>query len=325
MASLTTLDYPASLGDQATAGQHYVLIDSYKSLNAITKNDKRISSIALYIPPNSLKFTHNATYNNDPGGALKAASFSGALQAAQNGGGDSGAGGDLLSSITATFGSIVAASIPPSTFGSIVEGGKAAAQGVGAKLSDKAGFAAATGIATNNHLSLTYQGPSEFRSHDFVFDFWPKSSSEAITVQTIMRDFEQGMLPRVSDAKVNSRTLSAAFFHAPRHYKITFCKGGLSRKGNRNTNLFKIKTSVITSMTVNHDPESIVSLHKDGYPVHSRLSLSFKEIELSTSLDSVDSNITSSIERAESNFQQRNEARSRATEQQDLTNDLTGG
>ena len=312
MASLTTLDYPASLGDQATAGQHYVLIDSYKSLNAITKNDKRISSIALYIPPNSLKFTHNATYNNDPGGALKAASFSGALQASQNGGGDSGAGGDLLSSITATF-------------GSIVEGGKAAAQGVGAKLSDKAGFAAATGIATNNHLSLTYQGPSEFRSHDFVFDFWPKSPSEAITVQAIMRDFEQGMLPRVSDAKVNSRTLSAAFFHAPRHYKITFCKGGLSREGNRNTNLFKIKTSVITSMTVNHDPESIVSLHKDGYPVHSRLSLSFKEIELSTSLDSVDSNITSSIERAESNFQQRNEAPAAATEQQDLTNDLTGG
>ena len=312
MASLTTLDYPASLGDQATAGQHYVLIDSYKSLNAITKNDKRISSIALYIPPNSLKFTHNATYNNDAGGALKAASFSGALQAAQNGGGDSGAGGDLLSSITATF-------------GSIVEGGKAAAQGLGARLSDKAGFAAATGIATNNHLSLTYQGPSEFRSHDFVFDFWPKSSSEAITVQTIMRDFEQGMLPRVSDAKVNSRTLSAAFFHAPRHYKITFCKGGLSREGNRNTNLFKIKTSVITSMTVNHDPESIVSLHKDGYPVHSRLSLSFKEIELSTSLDSVDSNITSSIERAESNFQQRNEAPAAATEQQDLTNDLTGG
>lgn len=312
MASLTTLNYPASLGDQATAGQHYVLIDSYKSLNAITKNDKRISSIALYIPPNSLKFTHNATYNNDAGGALKAASFSGALQASQNGGGDSGAGGDLLSSITATF-------------GSIVEGGKAAAQGVGAKLSDKAGFAAATGIATNNHLSLTYQGPSEFRSHDFVFDFWPKSPSEAITVQTIMRDFEQGMLPRVSDAKVNSRTLSAAFFHAPRHYKITFCKGGLSREGNRNTNLFKIKTSVITSMTVNHDPESIVSLHKDGYPVHSRLSLSFKEIELSTSLDSIDSNISSSIERAESNFQQRNEARSRATEQQNLTNDLTGG
>ena len=312
MASLTTLNYPASLGDQATAGQHYVLIDSYKSLNAITKNDKRISSIALYIPPNSLKFTHNATYNNDAGGALKAASFSGALQASQNGGGDSGAGGDLLSSITATF-------------GSIVEGGKAAAQGVGAKLSDKAGFAAATGIATNNHLSLTYQGPSEFRSHDFVFDFWPKSPSEAITVQAIMRDFEQGMLPRVSDAKVNSRTLSAAFFHAPRHYKITFCKGGLSREGNRNTNLFKIKTSVITSMTVNHDPESIVSLHKDGYPVHSRLSLSFKEIELSTSLDSIDSNISSSIERAESNFQQRNEARSRATEQQNLTNDLTGG
>ena len=47
-----------------------------------------------------------------------------------------------------------------------------------------------------------------------------------------------------------------------------------------NKYLFKIKKSVITTMSVNHDPDSTVSFHKDGAPVHTNLSLTFKEIEL---------------------------------------------
>ena len=40
-------------------------------------------------------------------------------------------------------------------------------------------------------------------------------------------------------------------------------------------------------MTVNYDPEGIVSFHEDGYPVHSRITLQFKEIEYVISGDSV--------------------------------------
>jgi len=47
-----------------------------------------------------------------------------------------------------------------------------------------------------------------------------------------------------------------------------------------NTYLFKIKKSVITAMSVNHDPNSTISLHKDGSPVETDLTLTFKEIEL---------------------------------------------
>ena len=58
---------------------------------------------------------------------------------------------------------------------------------------------------------------------------------------------------------------------------------------SENPYLFEIKTSVIKSMQVNHDPEGIVSFHPDGSPVHTTLSLSFQEIELVTSADAVDS------------------------------------
>ena len=50
----------------------------------------------------------------------------------------------------------------------------------------------------------------------------------------------------------------------------------------------KIKRSVITSFGVNHDPDSVISFHKDGSPVHSTLTLTFKEIDHVISEDAVE-------------------------------------
>ena len=77
------------------------------------------------------------------------------------------------------------------------------------------------------------------------------------------------------------RALSAPFFQSPRHWDIEFYNGG----GGKNTFLFDIAKSVITSMTVNHDPNSVVSFHADGSPVQTAFSLTFQEIELPTSSD----------------------------------------
>jgi len=49
--------------------------------------------------------------------------------------------------------------------------------------------------------------------------------------------------------------------------------------------LFDIRKSVIIDMTVNHDPNSTVSLHADGMPVQTTLGLTFQEIELQISGD----------------------------------------
>ena len=72
-----------------------------------------------------------------------------------------------------------------------------------------------------------------------MFNFWPKDKSESDIVRDILNDLEQGMLPRMQGGKINSRRLSAPFFHAPRHYKLKFCKGGRS-SGNVNPYLFEI-------------------------------------------------------------------------------------
>ena len=69
--------------------------------------------------------------------------------------------------------------------------------------------------------------------------------------------------------------LTAPFFNSPRHWDIEFFVPGMDTK---NDFLFKIGKSVITSMDVNHDPNSTVSLHSDGSPVQTTLTLSFQEI-----------------------------------------------
>ena len=48
-------------------------------------------------------------------------------------------------------------------------------------------------------------------------------------------------------------------------------------------------------MTVNHDPNGVVSLHSNGAPVQTNLSLTFQETEFVTSKDAVDDRYESAI------------------------------
>ena len=252
------LDYPINLGHitKGKAGQHYVLIESKKSRNAVDSGTTTLSSIALYIPPGSLKTTHQQNYQGLEGGALKASAAAGIENLL--------AGGDV-------------------SLKGILGGALGSAQAVGAKLANKGDFlAAGKGLATNSHTALVYRGPGEFRTHDFTFNFFPKNKTEADRVRAILQEFEKGMLPIVNGRQINSRRLSSPFFKSPRHYTIKFCNG----KKTKNDYLFDIKTSVITSMSVNHEAQSMVSFHSDGSPVQTQLTLQFQEIEYVVSSDS---------------------------------------
>ena len=66
------LKFPSTLYSEVSAGQHYMLINSYESRNAIASGNM-ISSIALYIPPNSLQTTFGANYEGMNSGAIVAA------------------------------------------------------------------------------------------------------------------------------------------------------------------------------------------------------------------------------------------------------------
>ena len=66
------LEYPIGLGAKVATGQHYMLIDSYESVNALELEGTAKSSIALYIPPNALKTTIAANFEGLAGGVISA-------------------------------------------------------------------------------------------------------------------------------------------------------------------------------------------------------------------------------------------------------------
>ena len=145
------------------------------------------------------------------------------------------------------------------------------------------------GLARNAHMALVYRGPQEFRTHTFQFEFWPKTVDETETVKTIINDFQQGSTPRMGVTMGDVNKLTFPYFHAPRQWEIKFCKGrtiasdraaqAVTGAGGTNPYLFQIGRSVITTMTINHDPDGVVGFHSDGHPVHTRLAVTFQELE----------------------------------------------
>jgi len=278
-----SLSYPLGLGAQVASGQPYMLLTSYESKNAIESTGQTrgtfgadaeyattaaMSSIALYIPPNALRTAFGSTYEETPGAAMRAGGASALMNMNLNAFRSGTDPGNILETLMA----------------GVKGAGQKLSETTAAMIDKGTGMLSAQGIAVNNHMALTYKGPTQFRTHDFVFNFFPKNVDDADEVKRILKDFENGMLPRLGGGTtmIEGRKLSSPFFQAPRHWTIDFLRGG----GDSNPYLFKIKKSVITAMGVNHDPNSVVSLHKQtGSPVQTSLSLTFKEIELPVSED----------------------------------------
>ena len=273
-----TYEYPRGIGKVVKAGEHFLLLTSYESKNALDSvghsfaagtggNDgttavntaKAISSIALYIPPNSLKTSFNANYGDMEGGFRTAAGMT-----AMNNFSETGVM-DILKGVGVTI---------------TEKAAQVADKGTGM-------LSAGRGMAVNNHVALVYKGPTQFRTHEFSFSFFPKDKDgkDSDMIKAIIADFQNGMLPRMMGGFKGTRKLSAPFFQSPRHWILKFCMGG--DKASENPYLFQIGKSVITDMTVNHDQQSMVSFHPDGAPIQTTLNLTFKEIEFQTSGDSM--------------------------------------
>ena len=267
--STNILDFPVGIGSTGGIdGQPYMLLTSYESKNAIEsvgqinsgKNASRgkiMSSIALYIPPNALKTAFTADWGDLAGATVKAAGLSAA---------DRMRWGNIWETIGA----------------GVVATGLTGFEKIAAGFDKGTGMLAAGGRAVNNHIGLTYKGPGTFRTHDFTFNFFPKIQEDSDVIKAILKDFQNGMLPRMSGPALSKgRAITAPFFLAPRHWDIEFYAGD----AQNDAYLFNIGKSVIKSMQVNHDPNSTVSLHSDGSPVQTSLAISFQEIELPFSED----------------------------------------
>ena len=266
-----TYNYPVGIGAAGGIdGQPYMLLTSYESKNSIESETPIISSIALYIPPNGLRTAFDANYDGLEGGAMRATMGSAVSRL-------------NMGALPFTSGSWDEGNISSTLFEGFKSAGIAATGKLAAAVDKGTGMLAAQGVAVNNHMSLVYKGPSQFRTHDFAFNFFPKAAQDAKAVKDIIKDLRDGMLPRTYGKGIKKgRSLSAPFFLAPRHWTIDFFKGD----GTPNTYLHSIKKSVIKNMQINHDPNSTISFHEDGSPVQTSLTLSFQEIELQVSGDS---------------------------------------
>ena len=287
--------YPKSLGNEAKQGHHYVLFNSYESKNAVEKKGLMKSSIALYIPTGALTITTGQTYSDVQGGATMARTATG-----------------IASTDITNFSGFLEKSKR------IMQGGADVATGMLSKPEAVQNFmSSAFGLAKNNHIALAYKGPAGFRQHAFTFQFFPKSKPEADEVNEIIEDFHNGSTPRtIGQTGENVTRITAPYFSSPRQYEIKFMKGGKREGGTdgyvgagRNNYLYELKRSVITSMTINHDPDSVVSFHDDGSPVHSSMTLQFQEIEYVTSGDAVDAEFNKEVMKME---QQKIELESRS-------------
>ena len=246
------------LGESLQNHHHYMMVESFESKTALHKG-KKISSIALYIPPNSLTTTLSANYEGLAGGATKA------LTGSRLGGSFIQNIGDTLAASFTGMADISGKLISKAPIGKVM-------------------MAAGAGMAVNNHMALVYRGPGEVRTHSFNFSFFPKDPPEAEMVNKIINDFKNGMSPTLVSVLGNDAPrLTAPYFKSPRQYEITFLSAG---KKEPNRHLFQIKKSVIQSMTINHDPQGVVGFHNDGAPVQATIQLQFKELEHVISADS---------------------------------------
>jgi len=259
-------DFPPTLGFEANAGQHYMIINSYESKSAVssatvTSSDgvsdaPKLSSIGLYIPAGALTTSYTGNYEAKEG-AGTAARAMGAITS------DKGWWDKLTSTVNAAGEKIVG--------------------GAALKADQATGFFSAQGKTPNNHMALVYRGPNTFRQHTFAFKFFPKNVAESKTVQKIITELRFGTLPRMSGG---SGQISDPFFKSPRHHTINFYKGGQGvvsgdqPSDTANTKLFTIGKSVITNLVLNYDPQSVVSFHNDGNPVQIDMTITFQEIEL---------------------------------------------
>ena len=280
-----------------------MLFNSYESKNAVEKKGLMKSSIALYIPTGALTITTGQTYQDVAGGATMAATAGGFTNMQ---------GGWWEKSKR------------------IMQGGADVATGMLSKPEAVQNFmSSAFGLAKNNHIALAYKGPAGFRQHAFTFQFFPKSKPEADEVNKIIEDFHNGSTPRtIGQTGENVTRITAPYFSSPRQYEIKFMKGGKREGGadgyvgaGRNNYLYELKRSVITSMTINHDPDSVVSFHEDGSPVHSSMTLQFQEIEYVTSGDAVDAEFNKEVMKME---QQKIELESRSKDPTQLSSGQTG-
>jgi len=123
----------------------------------------------------------------------------------------------------------------------------------------------ASGQILQSNLELLFNNVT-LRSFPFTFDFTPRNADEANEVAMIIRTIKQGMAPKRGENP-------AIFIKSPKLFKLSYLRGSTPHPF-----LNKMKTGVITDMSVNYTGSNTYATYDDGTPVHMTMQFTFKEI-----------------------------------------------
>ena len=296
----TVLKYPLTLGEVHTDTQNFILFHAKPGgpRNRGRAAELGASDIALHIPPGSMKTKFTGNFTPLTGGAIYES------HGATMGAGMTGAA--VASTLARRFKGVAAVVGVLAGIGMKVASGglkkgesiqSAIAAGV-EKMPDEAkDFAssvgalavanfggslqpvsATAGVGINPHIAMIYQGPGAFRTHDMTFDFWPRNYKEAVMVKNIVQTFKRRMLPKMHDFL----TMKSVYFDFPHEFFIDFYIG--TETGPKRFDQMGIRRSVLSSMDINFDasasgPAFYDNPVSDPLPVHTKLSLVFRETE----------------------------------------------
>ena len=136
---------------------------------------------------------------------------------------------------------------------------------LGANVNPQSIITRASGQILQSNLELLFNNVT-LRSFSFAFDFAPRNRDESSEVEKIRRAIKQGMSPR--------KGLSPAIFiKSPKLFKLRYMSGT-----DEHPFLHKMKTGVITDMSVNYTGSNTYATYDDGTPVHMTMQFTFKEI-----------------------------------------------
>ena len=209
---------------------------------------KRLSqAIALYMPA-QLEVAHTANYGEQEMGAAVAMAMS-ALQ-------DSGEGisMDAIAKQITASGADMINDMATKALDATIATGAVAARDIRA------------GKIRNNRSEMAFEGIGR-RDFNFSFSLLPKNAREANDIEQIVTAFRYHAMPEIDGSDATGRTMIA-----PSTFDIQY---------KPDAHLHKISTSVLTGVSVKYGGER-VQFFRDGHPVQTELTLSFKELEIIT-------------------------------------------
>lgn len=137
------------------------------------------------------------------------------------------------------------------------------------------------GQILNPYTEVVFSGISN-RTFSFQFKFLPKSHSEAVTVDSIIRMLKYHSLPSIQPKDIT--------INYPSEFQIEFwstkkqvdANGNVTYSTDKNKRLFKMDMLACTGVDVNYTPTGNLRQFSDGYITEIDLTISFTEMTIQT-------------------------------------------